>query len=115
LFTSVSPVRLLDTRLTGQTLGAAGKVTLQVSGLTGVPSGASAVILNVTVTNTNAPSFLTVYPSTVALPTASDLNWVAGQTVANLTVGSLGSTGAITFFNAGGSSDVVVDLAGWFS
>jgi hypothetical protein len=114
-FTSVSPLRLIDTRLTGQTMGAGGKVTLQVSGLTGVPSGASAVILTVTVTNTNAPSFLTVYPSTVALPTASDLNWVGGMTVANLTVASLGSTGAITFFNAGGLSDVVVDLAGWFS
>jgi hypothetical protein len=114
-FTSVSPLRLIDTRLTGQTLGAAGKVTLQISGLTGVPSGATAVILNVTVTNTNAPSYLTVYPSTVALPTASDLNWVGGQIVANMAVASLGSTGAITFFNAGGSSDVVVDLAGWFS
>jgi hypothetical protein len=115
LFTAVSPIRLVDTRLTGQTLGTGGSFILQVSGLSGVPAGASAVILNVTVTNTNASSFLVAYPSTVLLPTASDLNWVSGQTVANMAVASLGTTGAITFYNGVGSSDVVVDLAGWFS
>jgi hypothetical protein len=115
LFTAVSPLRLVDTRLTGQTLGTGGSFILQVSGVAGVPSGASAVVLNVTVTNTNAPSFLVEYPSTVGLPTASDLNWVGGQTVANMAVASLGTTGAITFYNGVGSSDVVVDLAGWFS
>jgi hypothetical protein len=115
LFTSVTPLRLVDTRLTGQTLGTAGNFILQVGGLGGVPVGASAVILNVTVTNTNAPSFLVAYPSTVGLPTASDLNWIGGQTVANLGAVSLGTTGAITFYNGVGSSDVVVDLAGWFS
>jgi beta-glucanase (GH16 family) len=115
LFTSVTPLRLVDTRLTGQTLGTAGNFILQVGGLGGVPVGASAVILNVTVTNTNAPSFLVAYPSTVGLPTASDLNWAGGQTVANMTASSLGTTGAVTFYNGVGSSDVVVDLAGWFS
>jgi beta-glucanase (GH16 family) len=114
-FTTISPLRLVDTRLTGQTLGTGGSFVLQVSGLGGVPANASAVVLNVTVTKTNASSFLIEYPSTVARPTASDLNWVGGQTVANMAVASLGSTGAITFYNGVGSSDVVVDLAGWFS
>jgi hypothetical protein len=115
LFTSVSPQRLVDTRLTGQTLGTGGSFTLPIAGIAGVPVAASAVIVNVTVTNTNAGSFLVAYPSTVGLPTASDLNWVGGQTVANLAVASLGTTGAITFYNGVGSSDVVADLAGWFS
>jgi subtilisin family serine protease len=115
LFTPASPLRLIDTRSTGQTLGPAGTFTLQVGGLSGVPSGASAVILNVTVTNTTAPSFLTVYPSTGARPPSSDLNWVGGQTVPNLVVVTLGTTGAVTFYNAAGSTDVVVDLAGWYS
>jgi hypothetical protein len=112
-FTSVNPQRLVDTRQTGQTLGTGRSFTLQISGGI-VPSGAGAVVLNVTVTNTTAPSFLVAYPSTVALPTASDLNWVGGQTVANMAVASLGTTGAITFYNGAGSSDVIVDLAGWF-
>jgi hypothetical protein len=114
-FTPVSPLRLVDTRTSGQTLGAAGTFTLQVGGQSGVPSGASAVVLNVTVTNTTAPSFLTVYPSTGGRPLSSDLNWVGGQTIPNLVVVTLGTTGAITFYNGAGSTDVVVDLAGWYS
>jgi len=84
-----------------------------MGGVAGVPADARAVILNVIVTNTTARSFLTVFPSSAHQPTASDLNWVAGQTVANLVVATLGS-GAATFFNAAGSNDVVVDLFGYF-
>jgi IPT/TIG domain len=114
LFTAQSPVRIADTRMTGGTLGPGGTFTLQVSGLAGVPSGASAVVLNVTVTNTTNQSFLTVYPSTGSRPLASDLNWVSGQTIPNMVVATLGTTGAVTFFNNVGSADVVVDLAGCY-
>jgi Cellulase (glycosyl hydrolase family 5)/IPT/TIG domain len=117
-FTPVRPQRIADTRSSlgcPATLAAVATCTLQVGGLSGVPSGASAVILNVTVTNTTAPSFLTVHPSTGALPLSSDLNWVGGQTIPNLVVATLGTTGAITFYNSAGSTDVVVDLAGWYS
>jgi hypothetical protein len=57
----------------------------------------------------------TVWPTGVSRPTASDLNWVAGQTVPNLVVATLGSDGAIQVFNAAGSVDVVVDVSGWHS
>ncbi len=117
-FTSVSPQRIADTRSAlgcPATLPAAGTCTLSLTGIPGLPSTASAVILNVTVTNTTAPSFLTAYPSTASLPNASDLNWKAGQTIPNLVVATLGSSGAIGFYNAVGSVDVVVDIAGWFS
>jgi hypothetical protein len=112
-FTPVSPLRLADTRGSGGIV-AGGSGVLQISGYAPVPSGATAVILNVTVTNTTAPSFLTVYPSTAARPNASDLNWIAGQTIPNLVVATLGTSGAITFYNPAGTTDVVVDLAGWF-
>ena len=111
----MGPVRIKDTRTSAQTLGAGGTLLLQVSGADGVPPSATAVIANVTVTNASAPSFLTVYPSTASRPLASDLNWVAGQTVPNLTIASLGTTGVITIYNAAGSADVVVDLFGYFS
>jgi len=78
-------------------------------------TSASAVIANITVTNAGAPSFFTVYPSTASRPLASDLNWVPGQTIPNLTVASLGTTGAINIYNAAGSADVVVDLFGYFA
>jgi hypothetical protein len=114
-FNSISPTRIKDTRSPAQTLGPGGTLTLQVTGSNGVPASATAVIVNVTVTNTTAPSFLTVYPSTATRPNASDLNWMPGQTIPNLVVATLGTTGAITFYNLAGSTDVVVDLAGWFA
>jgi hypothetical protein len=40
---------------------------------------------------------------------------VAGETVPNLVVVKLGSNGAVQVFNAAGSTDVVVDLSGWYS
>jgi beta-glucanase (GH16 family) len=117
-FTPVSPQRIADTRSAlgcPTTLGALGTCTLSITGLSGVPSGASAVVLNVTVTNNTAPSFLTVYPSTGAQPSSSDLNWIGGQTIPNMVVATLGTSGAITFYNSAGSTAVVVDIAGWFS
>jgi hypothetical protein len=79
-------------------------------------SGVSAVVLNVTATNATKPSFLTVWPTGVTRPLASDLNWAAGKTVANLAVATLGtSDGAIQVFNAAGNTDVVIDVSGWYS
>jgi hypothetical protein len=72
--------------------------------------------MNVTVTNTTQSSFLTVFPSDLASPpSTSDLNWVAGETVPNLVVTTLGSNGAVKVFNASGSTDVVMDVSGWYS
>jgi hypothetical protein len=113
-FTQVSPVRVLDTRVSGGRLGPAGTYpNFQVTGNYGVPSGATAVFLNATATNTTASSFLTAYPN--ARPTASDLNWVAGQTIPNSTLATLSSQGTTSFYNAVGSTDLVLDLTGWFS
>ncbi len=114
LFVPQVPHRILDTRFHAA-LGPGGIFTLPIAGNSGVPSTATAVILNVTATNTTAGSFLTVYPSTATRPTASDLNWKAGVTVPNLVVATLGATGAVTFYNQAGSTDVVVDLFGYFN
>ncbi len=117
LLVPLAPHRLLDTRLTGQTLGPGQVLTVPVAGLAGVPSsGASAVVMNVTVTDTTTAGFLTVYPAgTAARPTASDVNWVKGKTVPNMTVATLGAAGAIDVYNSYGRTDVVIDVVGWFS
>jgi len=80
----------------------------------GVPRFATAVVLNVTVTNTSAGGFLTVHPSTTARPVASDLNWTAHKTIPNLVVATVGDTGAISLYNSAGTTDVLVDLLGYF-
>jgi photosystem II stability/assembly factor-like uncharacterized protein len=112
-FTPLSPVRILDTRLSSGTLGPKGTYpNFQVTGNNGVPSGTTAVFLNTTVTNTTASSALTVYPN--ARPTASDLNWRKGQIIPNSTLATLSSSGTTNFYNADGSTDLVLDLSGYF-
>ena len=71
--------------------------------------------MNVTITEPSAPSYLTVYPAGEARPTASNLNFVAGQTVPNLVVVKLGPGGKVNFYNAGGSTHVVADVVGWYN
>jgi len=121
-YNPMAPVRALDTRdgtgtggVSGQ-MGPGGVIVLQVAGTNGVPaSGVSAVVLNVTVTNPTGPdSFLTVYPSPSPRPLASNLNFRAGQTVANLVVARVGPTGAVTIYNNLGAVHIVADVQGWF-
>ncbi|HWC38723.1 MAG TPA: hypothetical protein VG476_09355, partial [Acidimicrobiales bacterium] len=100
----------------GETLALGGTLTAQVAGAGGVPStGAAGAVMNVTTTGSTAPSYLTVWPTAVTRPLASDLNWVAGETVPNLVVAKLGPDGALQVFNAAGSTDVVIDVSGWYS
>ena len=75
----------------------------------------AAVVLNVTVTNPNSGSYLTVYPTGSALPTASNLNFMPGQTVPNLVVVKVGSNGQLNVYNAVGNTDVIFDVTGWYS
>jgi len=120
LLNALVPSRLLDTRDgTGGYRGALGQAStlnLQVAGRGGVPaSGAAAVVLNVTVTGPTAASYLTVYPTGAQRPLASNLNFVAGQTVPNRVIVSIGAGGQVSIFNFQGSTHVVVDVSGWVS
>ncbi|MEU9250528.1 hypothetical protein AB0D66_01590 [Streptomyces sp. NPDC048270] len=118
-FSAAGPVRLLDTRDgTGARAGAVGPggfVSLQVAGVSGVPAeGVTAVVLNVTVTNPTEAGHLIVHPHGLARPNVSNLNYTAGQTVANLVVVPV-VDGRVTFFNNSGSVDVIADLNGYFT
>jgi hypothetical protein len=120
-FEPVVPARICDTRSSnttqcaGKTFGPAGTLDVQVTGNGGIPSGAAAVVANVTATGPTAQSYLTVYPEGVTRPITSDLNFVAGQTVANLSVVELSPSGGLTIYNASGSVNGVVDVSGWFT
>jgi hypothetical protein len=120
LYHPLVPARLLDTRngtgvVAGPLLGGS-TLSLQVTGIGGVPlTGASAVVLNVTVTAPTAAGYLTVFPSGTSVPLTSNLNFVPGQTVPNRVIVKLGAGGSISFFNSGGSSHVVADVSGWFT
>lgn len=124
-FTPLVPARLLDTRPGQQTIdglaaggGAIGPGetrSLPVTGRGGVPSvGAGAVVLNVTATSPTSASFLTVSPAGTPLPLASNLNFVAGQTIPNLVIAKIGTNGEVSLTNNTGSVHVIADVAGWF-
>jgi secreted trypsin-like serine protease len=93
----------------------AGRVLeLTMTGSYGVPaSGASAVSVNVTVTEPNAPGYVTVYPCGDR-PLASNVNFDAGQTVANSVIAPVSADGRICVYSPV-PTHVVVDLLGWLS
>lgn len=112
----LTPVRLFDTRINGTPLGAFGVRAVAVAGVDGVPADTTAVVLNVTVVDGTAASYLTVYPDGVRRPGTSNLNWTAGQAATpNLVTVEIGCNGKVDFYNAHGSVDIVADLEGYFA
>lgn len=117
LFVPLAPERILDTRD-----GTGGKAVAFQTGETYdlalgsvVPPGASAVMLNVTSTNTTASSHLTMWPKGLARPVASNLNPQRGLTRANLTVAAIGADSGVSLFNHYGATDAIVDLVGYYT
>lgn len=112
------PVRILDTRKglgVPSAVGPNSTINLKVAGAQGLPSsGMSAVVMNMTVTGATAGSYLTVYPSGQARPTASNLNFVAGWTGANQVTVPVGSDGTVNIYNHAGSVQVIADVSGYY-
>jgi hypothetical protein len=84
-----------------------------IVGQGGVLDGGSAVVMNTTVTGSTAPSFLTVYPADPR-PTASNLNFGPGQTIANLVSASIGPNGQDKIYNNSGTVQAIADVVGWY-
>ena len=93
-------------------LGAGATYDLDLTGRIG--ADASAVVMNVTVTEAGSAGFVTVYPCSSPRPTASNLNYVSGQTVPNLTV-VRGDRDAKVCFFAQQQTHLIADISGYFS
>jgi|688.fasta_scaffold66287_2 subtilisin family serine protease len=114
-FRSFAPQRFVDTRISGGPLAPGERREVVMTGRGGVPiAGVGSVALNVTVVGSTASNYLTVYPSGGSQPTASNLNFVAGQTIANMVIVKVGTGGKITLFNNAGFTPVLVDVVGYF-
>ena len=117
---SVAPARLLDTRkpigvpAIGK-LGAGQTLVLQVSDHGGVPAAdVAAATVNVTVTEPDGAGFVTAYPCDRERPTASNLNFVQGQTVPNLVTVRLSAAGTLCLFTSA-TTHLIADVAAWYS
>jgi hypothetical protein len=113
----VSPKRLLDTRFgvgaAKARVGPKSEINLRIANR-GVPATATAVLLNVTAVRPSAHTFVTVYPDGTSRPETSNLNMVPQQTVPNLVVAKIGSTGNVRLYNDAGDVDLIADVTGFF-
>ncbi|MCX6522548.1 MAG: hypothetical protein NTZ21_17965 [Actinobacteria bacterium] len=110
-----SPRRLLDTRIgSGAPVGRVGPgvTVVQVAGREGIPSGAAAAVLNVTVVGPAGPGFATVFPCDQPQPVASNLNFVAGDVRPNLVMAGLDGDGRTCVY-AMASTHLVIDAIGF--
>ncbi len=119
-YQTVEPVRVLDSRQAdlapGGTPGkfqAFQEVAFDLAGKSGFPTDARAALLNLTVTEPDDAGYLRVYPCGEE-QTVSNVNFVAGQTVANFAAVKVAAGGRVCF-RSSASAHVVVDLAGWYA
>ncbi|MEY4230757.1 MAG: hypothetical protein RLZZ362_1606, partial [Actinomycetota bacterium] len=70
-----------------------------------------AVALNVTVTEPWAAGYVTAYPCGGSLPSASNLNFSAGTTVANLVIAKVGTGGKVCLFSSA-PTHLIADVNG---
>lgn len=84
-----------------------------------MPAEATAVVLNITSRGASAANDLRVYSTPRAagapVPDVSNLNVSKGQTRANLVTVPVGQGGMVRLRNSAGSTDVLADLAGYYS
>ena len=121
-YTATTQTRLLDTRKSNSVhtgpLAAGQTVTVPVANLVNgvsTPALNSYAVLRVTATAPTSGGYLTAYPSSIARPTVSTLNFTAGQTVSNLVTVPIGADGTINLYNSTGKTQVLVDLVGSFT
>jgi hypothetical protein len=104
----------VDGQLAGFGERPAGTVTeLHVTGRAGVPADATSVVLNVTVTEPQQAGYVTVFPCGTAVPNASNLNFVAGQTIPNAVIAKVGTNGNVCLYSSA-RTQLVADVNGWF-
>jgi subtilisin family serine protease len=116
-YESIVPSRLTDTRFAlpvGTRSGFPSEIEVQVTGIGGVPyTDVTAASLNVTVVAAETDGYATVYPCGT-LPESSNVNFVAGQTVANAVLAPLSEQGTICVY-VEGSTNVIVDVNGYIT
>jgi hypothetical protein len=117
--TAITPERIMDSRTgigtAGRPWGSGEVRNAVVAGRGSLPANATAVIANMTATNTTAWGFLSAWPAGAAQPTSSNVNFLAGQNVPNLVMLQLGAGGSLSIANGPGSANIILDVMGYVS
>jgi hypothetical protein len=115
---TVDPARILDTR---EPIGvpAAGPVgpdtsiTVQVTGVGGVPVNATGVVVTLTAVGATADTFITATPTGSPRASTSVLNPGGAKAIANTITIGLGTNGRIDLYNKFGNVHLIADVTGY--
>jgi hypothetical protein len=110
-FKPQNPARLFDTR-SGSAVGTNATYIFDLGSR--VSASTTAIAMNVTAVEPSAGGYITVYPCDSGQPTASNLNFVRGQTIANSVVVKVGASRRICFFSSA-ATDLLADLSGIYA
>jgi hypothetical protein len=90
-------------------------LTLAVTGHGGIPTTqVSAVVLEISVLNPDAPGYITVFPADQSPPVASAVSFRAGETIANQVIVPVDDSGRVSLL-ASTPTRVSADVVGYFS
>ena len=116
-FYPLTPCRIVDTRSgDGGMLQAGVERDYSIAGNCGIPSSATAYSFNVTVLPAaGGLDYLTVWPQGESQPVVSTLNDNTGTVVANAAIVPAGSLNATAFYAHSNSTNLLVDVNGYFA
>ncbi len=118
-YVPIEPGRILDTRIQlgiSAPLGRYAPVTFQVAGRYLVPSVATAITGNVTVTGQKSTGYVSLTTVPAEKPATSTINFPVGDTRANGFAAPLDKNGRLsaTFVGPGASTQLIIDVTGYF-
>jgi hypothetical protein len=112
--TLASPLRILDTRSgvggPAAQVGTSG-LALAIRGAGTISAFAKSVLLNVTAVNASYDGYAAVFPCGSSVPSVSNVNFVAGEAIANAAVVRIGAGGDVCVW-ASTSVDMILDISG---
>ena len=121
-FYALPPCRVIDTRnAAGPAAGAPALAPGETRAVAtpqkcGIPPTAAAISVNLTITCSTAPGFVTLFPADGTRPLASSINFSPGQTRANNAALPLAvdATGFSVFNGSAGTVHFILDVNGYF-
>jgi hypothetical protein len=121
-FVAMSPCRVIDTRNAVGPYGGPALATnvprsfdIDNGPCTGIPAGVDAYSLSIGGILPPADGFLSAWPTGIAQPTVSQLNFLAGEVVANAAIVPAGTGGSINVLVNIGPTNVYIDINGYFT
>lgn len=118
-FVPVAGKRIVDTRsglgATKSTLAPGKSIDIQVAGTNGVPSGASAAVVNLLPINTaSSDGYLTPYATGTTRP-GNALHYAPSTSTSIQAQVQLSAAGKMTIYNGSSTINLVIDLQGYFT